>query len=126
MMFVLYKSKKTNPEVEKMTWTEQITVNAMTTLDVRQVSSMFYRMSHAVPKRGLTDIALLRNHGSSNSYCIRLTWHSEIPETGKSSLGLRLAKVFSEKGQTYHTVWNRETSLHLLNELEKGTSWNSN
>jgi len=99
----------------KRTWTELITMNSVTTLDVEQVASMFYRMSHAVPEKGLADIALLRNHGASNSYCIRLTWHSEIPETGRSSLGLRLAKVLSEKGQTHHSVWSRETSLHLLN-----------
>jgi len=102
-----------------MTWTEQITVNAMNTLDVKQVVSMFYQMSHAEPERGLTDIALLRSHGANNSYCIRLTWHNEIPETGRSSLGLRLAKVFSEKAQTHHTVWSRETSLFLLNWKDK-------
>lgn len=100
---------------EKKTWTELITMNSMTTLDVEQVVSMFYRMSHAVPNKGLADIALLRNHSSNKSYCIRLTWHSEIPETGRSSLGLQLARVLSEKGQTCHTAWSRETSLHLLN-----------
>lgn len=99
----------------KSTWTELITVNSMTALDVKQVASMFYRVSHAIPERGLTDIALLRNHNSSNSFCVRLTWHSEKPETGRSTLGFRLAKVFSEKGQTHHTVWGREASLHLLN-----------
>jgi len=100
---------------EKKTWTELITMNATTTLDAKQVVSIFYGMSHAAPERGLTDIALLRNHGADNSFSIRLTWHSEIPETGRSSLGLRLAKSFSEKGQTQHTVWSREASLHLLN-----------
>lgn len=105
--------------LKNKTWTEFITMNAMTTLDVEQVVSMFYRISHEVPKRGLTDIALLRNHGSNNSFCIRLTWHSEIPETGKSSLGLRLVKVLSEKGQTHHSVWSREASLHLLDWKNK-------
>lgn len=82
---------------------------------------MFYLMAHAVPERGLADIALLRDHSSGNSFCIRLTWHSGIPEMGKSSLGLRLAKVFSEKGQTHHSVWSRETSLHLRKEKGQET-----
>lgn len=101
--------------IKKTTWSELITIKSMTALDVNQVVSMFYQMSHDVPERGLSDIALLRNHSSNNSFCIRLTWHSEMPVTGRSSLGLRLVKVFSEKGQTHHTVWSRETSLHLLN-----------
>jgi hypothetical protein len=110
---------------EKRTWTELITMNLMATLDVKQVVSIFYRMSHDVSEGGLADIALLRNHGSSNNFCIRLTWHSEMPETGRSSLGLRLAKVFSEMGQTHHTVWSRETSLHLLNWKKDGLEQNT-
>lgn len=98
-----------------MTWTEQIILKAMTAMDVKQVASMFYRVPHSVPEKGLSDIALLRNHRFSNSFCIRLTWHSEIPKRGRSSLGLLLLKAFSEKGQTQHTVWSRESSLHLLN-----------
>ena len=98
-----------------MTWTELITLDANCELDTKQVVSIFYNLSHPVAEEGLSDIALLRNHGAGNGFCIRLTWHSEIPETGQSDLGFRLAEIFSENGKTHHSVWRRETSLHVLN-----------
>ncbi len=97
-----------------MTWTEMITINADIPVDKTQVISKFYKLSPLAPEKDLADIALLCSHDAANGFCIRLTWQGEIPENGKSSLGARLADVFSEEGRIHHSVWRRETSLFML------------
>ena len=99
---------------DKMTWTKLIILDGNSILDTKQVVSIFYKMSHAAPEEGLADIDLLCNHDAHNGFCIRITRHSEIPENGKNDLGYSLAKIFSECGKIHHSVWRRETSLHLL------------
>lgn len=97
-----------------MTWTEMITINADTSVDKTQVISKFYKMSPIAREKDLADIALLCSQDATNGFCIRLTWQGDIPENGKSSLGARLADVFSKEGRIDHCVWKRETSLFLV------------
>ena len=92
-----------------------INIRANSSLDAAQVVSTFYQLSAPAPERNLADIALLRNQGVVNDFCIRLTWQGEMTESAKSGLGFQLAQAFSEMGQINHSVWIRETSLFLLN-----------
>lgn len=98
-----------------MTWIEMINIRANSSLDAEQVVSTFYQLSTPGPEKNLADIALLRNQGVINDFCIRLTWQGERTNSEKSALGFRLAQAFSEMGQINHSVWVRETSLFLLN-----------
>lgn len=91
-----------------MDWIETLQLRSYRKPDRDAAIESFHQLTFAAPENGLGDITLLQDSILDNDLCIIIRWHADIPRTGKSALGLKLAAVFSEFGRIDHRAWGYE------------------
>lgn len=94
-----------------MDWIELIQLRSYTRSDRDEAIAAFHQLASPDRETGLMDITMFRDFTLKNDICIFITWKGEVPEKGKSPLGLQLAATFSEFGQIYHSVWTYDARL---------------
>ena len=96
-----------------MDWTEIVHLRSYSQPDRDEAVAAFHQLTLPDQEMGLGDIILLRDIALDNDLCILIHWHGEVPQRGKSPLGLQLASAFSEFGQIHHSMWVHEGRVPL-------------
>lgn len=96
-----------------MDWIEIIQLRSYSRADCDAAVAAFHELSSPDRESGLEDIILLRNPVLDTDMAIFINWRGDVPQRGKSGLGLQLAAAFSEYGRIYHSIWTYETRLVL-------------
>ncbi len=96
-----------------MDWIELIQLRSYTPSDMDKAIAAFHQLASPDREKGLMDIIMFRDSTLKNDICIFIGWDGEVPEKGKSPLGLQLAATFSEFGRIYHSVWSYDARLKL-------------
>jgi hypothetical protein len=102
-----------------MDWIETIQLRTSTRTDCNAAVAAFHELSSPGQENGLEDIILLRNPVLETDMEIFICWRGDVPQGGKSGLGLQLASAFSEYGRIYHSIWRYETSLMMKQEAKR-------
>jgi hypothetical protein len=96
-----------------MEWIEIIQLRSYTCSDRDEAVAAFHQLPLPDQARGIGEITLSRNIILDNDLCIFIDWHCEVPEKGKSQLGLQLAAAFSQFGKIYHSAWQHDTKFPM-------------
>ena len=99
-----------------MDWIEIIQLRSSTRMDCDSAVAAFHELSSPGQESGLEDVILLRNPVLDTDMGIFICWRGDVPQRGKSGLGLQLASAFSEYGRIYHSIWRYETRLVMKQE----------
>lgn len=101
-----------------MDWVEIIQLRSYSRSDCDAAVAAFHDLSSPEGESGLEDIILLRNPALDTDMGIFINWRGEVPQRGKSGLGLQLAAAFSGYGWIYHSIWTYQTRLILKKEIK--------
>lgn len=102
-----------------MDWIEIIQLRSSTRTDCDAAIAAFQELSSPDQEKGIEDVILLRNPVLDTDMGIFICWRGDVPQRGKSGLGLQLASAFSEYGRIYHSIWRYETRLVMEREAER-------
>jgi len=109
-----------------MDWIEIIQLRSSTCSDCDAAVAAFYELSSPDQESRLEDVILLRNPVLDTDMEIFICWRGDIPQRGKSGLGLQLASAFSEYGRIYHSIWRYETRLVMKQEAKRISNQSKN
>lgn len=98
---------------------EIVHLRAYSHQDRDKAALAFHQLSSPDHDKDLKDIRLFRNFALDNDLSIFISRQGEVPERGKSSLGLQMAAAFSQFGQIYHSVWIHHGRLTLKDKEEQ-------
>lgn len=101
-----------------MDWIEIIQLRSSTRMDCDAAVAAFKNLSSPDREKGLEDVILLRNPVLDTDMGIFIYWRGDVPQRGKSGLGVQLAAAFSEYGRIYHSIWSYETRLVMKQEAK--------
>jgi len=109
-----------------MDWIEIIQLRSSTRTDCDAAVAAFHELSSPGQEIGLENVILLRNPVLDTDMGIFICWRGDVPQRGKSSLGLQLASAFSEYGRIYHSIWRYETRLVMRQEEKRISNLSQN
>lgn len=92
-----------------MDWIEILQLRSYRSGDREKAVAAFYDLLPPPAEKGIDSIDLFQNAVLENDLGIFIRWKGEVPQAGKSRLGLQLAAAFSEYGQIYHSAWRYKT-----------------
>lgn len=96
-----------------MDWIEIVHLRSYSQPDRDEAVGAFHQLTLPEQEKGLEDMILFRDVVLDKDICIFIHWHGEVPQGGKSPLGLQLASAFSEFGHIHHSIWVREGRVPL-------------
>lgn len=94
-----------------MSWIEIIQLKSFTGKDRKNAVEAFKQLSESSTETGPTRVELLKRQNVENELSILINWHGQVPQNGKSGLGVQLANAFSEFGYIYHSGWRHSGHL---------------
>jgi len=95
-----------------MKWIEIIQIRSYTLEDSEAAVAAFSQLSSPGFQIPDSAIRLFRNSILKTDLSIFIQWEKGIPNSGKSSLGMQLAKTFSDFGMIHHTSWMPQAELY--------------
>lgn len=102
-----------------MDWIEIIQLRSSTRKDCDAAVAAFRELSSPDGESSVENVILLRNPVLDTDIEIFICWRGDVPESGKSGLGLQLASAFSEYGRINHSAWIYDTKLVIKQAADR-------